>query len=195
MNKIVKVKKKANFYNSSQSEELSPSCIALSLDRCGSISWHNIWFFRLFYSFHNFLSDFQLFWPEYHWRDLSSLVHQNWCRIRFTFHTGFDDRYSYILNFGWGRIAGVTSKQRMSTPPWHLILPLHMSGFVLLDFVFAFWIVIAFDTLLTSLFCTLQNVCCFGLSRAISQLYKIISTWLHDHSILEFRKAHFKYRK
>jgi hypothetical protein len=36
-----------------------------------------------------FLSDFQLFQPEYHWRDLSSrnahLVHQNWYRISFTF--------------------------------------------------------------------------------------------------------------
>jgi hypothetical protein len=44
-------------------------------------------FFRLFYSFHNFL-DFQLFRPKYHWRDLISrnahLVHQNWYRISFT---------------------------------------------------------------------------------------------------------------
>jgi hypothetical protein len=43
-------------------------------------------FFRLFYSFHNF-SDFQIFRPEYHWRDLISrnahLVHQNWYRISF----------------------------------------------------------------------------------------------------------------
>jgi hypothetical protein len=44
-------------------------------------------FFRLFYSCHNF-SDFQLFWPEYRWSVLSSrnahLVHQNWYRISFT---------------------------------------------------------------------------------------------------------------
>jgi hypothetical protein len=36
-----------------------------------------------------FFSHFQLFRPEYHWRDLSSrnahLVHQNWYRINFTF--------------------------------------------------------------------------------------------------------------
>jgi hypothetical protein len=36
-----------------------------------------------------FFSDFQLFRPEYHWRDLSSrnahLVHQNWYRTSFTF--------------------------------------------------------------------------------------------------------------
>jgi hypothetical protein len=39
--------------------------------------------------FHIF-SDFQLFRPEHHWRDLSSrnahLVHQNWWRIYFTLH-------------------------------------------------------------------------------------------------------------
>jgi cbb3-type cytochrome oxidase subunit 1 len=46
MNKIVK--KKVNFINSSQNEGLSPSCIALSFDGFGSISWHSIWFFRLF---------------------------------------------------------------------------------------------------------------------------------------------------
>jgi hypothetical protein len=37
-----------------------------------------------------FVSDFQLFRPEYHWRDLSSrnahLVHQNWYRISFAFY-------------------------------------------------------------------------------------------------------------
>jgi hypothetical protein len=45
-------------------------------------------FIWLLYSFHNSFSDFQLFRPEYHWRDLSSqnahLVHQNWFRISFT---------------------------------------------------------------------------------------------------------------
>jgi hypothetical protein len=68
---------------------INPSYIALSFDGFGSISWHSIWFFRLLYSFHNFFSDFQLFWPEYHWRDLSSrnahLVHQNWYRMSFAF--------------------------------------------------------------------------------------------------------------
>jgi hypothetical protein len=78
-----------NFINSSQNVGLSPSCIALSFDRFGSISWHSIWvFFRLFYSFHNF-SDFLHFRSEYHWRDLISrnahLVHQNWYRISFIF--------------------------------------------------------------------------------------------------------------
>jgi hypothetical protein len=41
------------------------------------------------YTGFTFFSDFQLFRPEYHWRDLSSrnahLVHQNWYRISFTF--------------------------------------------------------------------------------------------------------------
>jgi hypothetical protein len=68
------------------------SCIALSFDVFGSIPWDStsIWFFRLYCSFHNF-SDFQLFRPEYHWRDLISpnvhLVNQNWYRISFTFKT------------------------------------------------------------------------------------------------------------
>jgi hypothetical protein len=62
MNKTVK--KKVNFINSSQNEELSPSCIALSFDGFGSISWHSIWFFRLLYSVHNFFFDFQLFLLE-----------------------------------------------------------------------------------------------------------------------------------
>jgi hypothetical protein len=66
MNKTVK-KTKTNFINSSQNEGLSPSHIALSFDGFGSISWHNIWLFRFFYSFHIFFSDFQLFWPEQHW--------------------------------------------------------------------------------------------------------------------------------
>jgi hypothetical protein len=81
MNKTIK-----NKINLSQNEGLSPSCIALSFDGFGSISWHSIWIFWLLYSFHNF-SHFQLFWPEYHWRDLSSrnahLVHQNRYRISF----------------------------------------------------------------------------------------------------------------
>jgi hypothetical protein len=48
-----------------------------------------------------------------------------------------------------------TDQQRMLTPPWHLILPSHLSGPVLcptLDFVFALWFTITFDTLLTLLF-------------------------------------------
>jgi hypothetical protein len=48
-------RKKVNFINSSENEGLSPSCIALFYDGFGSLSWHSIWFFRLFYSFHNFL--------------------------------------------------------------------------------------------------------------------------------------------
>ena len=34
----------SKFVNSSQNEGLSPSCIALSFDRFGSISWHSVWF-------------------------------------------------------------------------------------------------------------------------------------------------------
>jgi hypothetical protein len=49
---------KRKFLNSSQNKRLSPSCIALSFHGFGSISWHSIWFFRLFYSFHNFFSGF-----------------------------------------------------------------------------------------------------------------------------------------
>jgi hypothetical protein len=54
------VKKNVNFINSSQNEGLSPSCIALSFDVFGSISWTLFGFFGLFYSFHNF-SDFNFF--------------------------------------------------------------------------------------------------------------------------------------
>jgi hypothetical protein len=46
-------------------------------------------FFGSFTDF-TFFSDFQLFRSEYHWRDFISrnmhLVHQNWCRISFTFN-------------------------------------------------------------------------------------------------------------
>ena len=55
-----------NFINSSRNEGLSPSCIALSFDGFGSISWHSIWFFRLFTLFTFFFSDFQLFRSKYH---------------------------------------------------------------------------------------------------------------------------------
>jgi hypothetical protein len=41
-----------------------------------------------FYTVYTIFSDFQIFRPEYHWRDLSRrnahLVHQNWYRISFT---------------------------------------------------------------------------------------------------------------
>jgi hypothetical protein len=81
------VKKNVNFIYSFQNEGSSPSCIALSFDEFGSISCQSIWFFRLFYSFHTFW-DFQVFQPEYHWRDLISrnvhVVHQNWYPISFT---------------------------------------------------------------------------------------------------------------
>jgi hypothetical protein len=49
------------------------------------------------------------------------------------------------------RTACATGQQRMITPPRHLILPSHLSG-PTLDFVFAFWIMITFYTLFTSLF-------------------------------------------
>jgi hypothetical protein len=77
----------SNIYN----EGLSPSCTALSFDGFGSISWHSIWFLAFFFlQLHNFIfSDFQLFRPEYHWRDFinrnAHLVHQNLYRISFTF--------------------------------------------------------------------------------------------------------------
>jgi hypothetical protein len=45
------VKKKVNFINSSQNKGLSLSCTALSFDRFGSISWHNIFFFGSFIVF------------------------------------------------------------------------------------------------------------------------------------------------
>jgi hypothetical protein len=83
---------KNKFINSSQNEGLSPSCIALSFNRFGSISWHSICFFfsALVHFWRFFLfSHFQLFRAGYHWKDLSSrnahLVHQNWYRISFTF--------------------------------------------------------------------------------------------------------------
>jgi hypothetical protein len=55
-----------NFINSSQNEGLSPSCIALSFDGPGSISWHSIWCFSVLIQFSHFFSNFQLFRPEYH---------------------------------------------------------------------------------------------------------------------------------
>jgi hypothetical protein len=45
---------------------------------------------------------------------------------------------------------GVTSQQKILTPPWHLILPSHLSGVCV---VFASRIMVTLDTLLTSLFC------------------------------------------
>jgi hypothetical protein len=93
------VKKKVNFKNSIQNEGLSPSCIVLSFDRFGSISWHSIWV--LLALSHFIFSGFPSFRPEHHWRDLISrnahLVHQNWYRISFTSNNGdllyyfFDD--------------------------------------------------------------------------------------------------------
>jgi hypothetical protein len=86
MNKTVK--KKVNVIISSQNDGLSLSCIALSFDGFGSISWHSIWFFGS-YTVFTIVYGFPTFRPEYHWRDLSSrnahLVHQNWYRISFTF--------------------------------------------------------------------------------------------------------------
>ena len=69
---------------------LSPSCIALSFDGFGSISWQSIWVFSgsLLIS-HWFFLYFQLFRSRYQWRDFFSrnahLMHQNWYRINFTF--------------------------------------------------------------------------------------------------------------
>jgi hypothetical protein len=49
------------------------------------LSWHSIWFIRLFYSFHNLFFGFPTFRPAYQWRDLiiwkAHLVHLNWYRI------------------------------------------------------------------------------------------------------------------
>jgi hypothetical protein len=46
------VKRNANFINSSQNDELFPSCIALSFDGFGSISWYAVCFSALL-RFHN----------------------------------------------------------------------------------------------------------------------------------------------
>jgi hypothetical protein len=74
------------FINSSQNEELSSSCIALSFDRFHSISWHSVWFFQIFHNSHIY-SHFQFFRLEYHCQDWISrnahLVHQNWYRISY----------------------------------------------------------------------------------------------------------------
>jgi hypothetical protein len=60
-------------------DRLSPSCIDLSFDGFGSISWHSIWYFRLFPTIFGLPTFFR---PKYHWRDFSSrnahLVHQYW---------------------------------------------------------------------------------------------------------------------
>jgi hypothetical protein len=56
--------------------------------------------FSVLIQFSFFFSDFQLFRPEYHWRDLSSrnahLVHQDWYRISLTWKNNF----SRIWNVG-----------------------------------------------------------------------------------------------
>jgi hypothetical protein len=54
LNAFLLAKEESKFINSSQNEGLSPSCIALSFDGFGSISWLSIWFFRPLYSFHIF---------------------------------------------------------------------------------------------------------------------------------------------
>jgi hypothetical protein len=55
------VKEKVNFVNSSQNKGLFPSCMALSFDGFGSISWHSVWFksdgsfsFHIFFRISNF---------------------------------------------------------------------------------------------------------------------------------------------
>jgi hypothetical protein len=84
------VKKKVHLINASQNEGLSQSYIHvdLSFDGYGSCSWQIIWFSSSYTVFTIFSQDFQLFWTQYHWRDLRSwnahLVHQNWHRISFT---------------------------------------------------------------------------------------------------------------
>jgi hypothetical protein len=98
-----------SFINLSQNEGLSPSCITLSFDRFGSISWHSICFFppRLLYSF-TFWEDFQLFRPEYHWIDLiveMHLVHQTWHRISFTFNTVAPNVHEHYIHVSNAKIA------------------------------------------------------------------------------------------
>jgi hypothetical protein len=71
--------------------------LCLSIIQCTCVSEHLVYIYIVFgffsrplYSFHIFFSDFQLFRPEYHRRDLNSrnahLVHQNWYRISFALH-------------------------------------------------------------------------------------------------------------
>jgi hypothetical protein len=88
------VKKKVNFIHSTQNEGLSPSCIALSFDGFGSISWHSIWVLS---ALSYFFSGFPTFRHEHHWRDFISrnvhLVHQNWYRISFTLWSVFTNPY------------------------------------------------------------------------------------------------------
>jgi hypothetical protein len=85
MNMNRTIKYKVNFINSFRNEGLSPSCIDLSFDGFGSISWHSIWYFRLFLTIFGLPTFFR---PKYHWRDYSSrnahLVHQNGKHICFT---------------------------------------------------------------------------------------------------------------
>jgi hypothetical protein len=67
---------------------IMPTHVALSFDEFRSISWHSM-FFGSYTVFTICFSNFLLFWPEYHWRDLSSrnvhLMHQHWFRISFTY--------------------------------------------------------------------------------------------------------------
>jgi hypothetical protein len=55
------VQKKVILINSSQNEGLSPSCIALSFNAFGSVSWRSMGDFSALLQFSLFVSDFQFF--------------------------------------------------------------------------------------------------------------------------------------
>jgi hypothetical protein len=84
------VKKKVNFVNVSKKRRIISLRHSSILRRILlNFMALRFVFIRQLLQFSHFFSDFQLFRPEHHWRDLSSqnahLVHQNCLRISFTF--------------------------------------------------------------------------------------------------------------
>jgi hypothetical protein len=86
--------------------------------------------------------------PDYYcglfrWTGLDKLILSADCSVTWSWHTNSDRGlfrlhgldipdvdfgYTFLPDTEIGLTAGVTGQQRMLTSPWHLILPLHLSG-------------------------------------------------------------------
>jgi hypothetical protein len=63
---------------------------------------------------------------NYHWHICWMICFIQFVRLSFPYWL-WQRVIPYISNFDYGHTAGVTGQQRMFTPLWHLILPLHLS--------------------------------------------------------------------
>jgi hypothetical protein len=86
----------------------------------------------------------------------------------------------WLSIFEMGLTAGVTGQQRMLTPSRHLILPSHFRRSVLPYTRFCNWIMIAFYTLLTSLFFILWHFTHAFFVHFVLKLFQHI-TWKSIH--------------